>query len=211
MIREREGWTSLLNPSPSDRTNNRARGKKDGAAMVTKSTHPVQTGGDRCVCVCVCVLIRLRKGCPAIGYQHAEQCIVGRSCFNVKSSCCSCTSLSPSSPHQEVVSKETPAGRHMRESRALCVSVISACVYACLCVCFHHTHITHSVGCGWTYSLSPSPSAVYLLCICFSSLLLTVMSSDPQQSDREFDCNASVPDYHSECVRNSATSWEHTF
>lgn len=41
------------------------------------------------------------EGCPLIGYRRAEQCIVGRSCFNVKSSCCSCTtplSLSLSLP-----------------------------------------------------------------------------------------------------------------
>ncbi len=100
-------------------------------------------------------------------------------------------SLSPSGPHQEVVSKETPAGRHMRESRApsvcvcvcVCASVFSACVskVVCLhvvCVCFHHKHLTHAVDWSWTCNSSLSPSvyrdtlicvhACVCLCVCVS-------------------------------------------
>lgn len=96
--------SSLLNPSPSaTRQQEEGTETRSTVTMTTRRTHPVWMPSDRCVCV----------RSLFIGQQSAEQCIVGRGCFNVKSSCCSWTaplspSVPPSGPQQEVILQEVP-------------------------------------------------------------------------------------------------------
>lgn len=86
--------------------------------MATKSTHPVRTGETTGVCVYAVFLL-------ATGVQSSASWVAAALMSNPAAAAAQHTSLSPSGPHQEVVSKETPAGRHMRESRApsVCVCV----------------------------------------------------------------------------------------
>lgn len=71
-------------------------------------------------------------------------------CSNVKSSCCSCTrplSLSI---------RLTSGSAFQRNS--LWTSYEGDPSSQCVCVCFHHKHLTHSAGCSWTCNSFLSPS-----------------------------------------------------